>query len=137
MLVVDSSVWIDFFCDIPSPACDELSQVLADGQVRVVVPDVVLFEVLRGFRSERQLRQAQHLMQTFGAEPCVGEHVALVAAQHYRLLRSQGITVRSAIDVLIAAFCIEEDYFLLHKDRDFTAFAIKRGLRVWQQSGVH
>lgn len=137
VLVVDSSVWIDFFAGIPSAPCDELARVLDDGQVRVVVPDLVLYEVLRGFRSERALRQARSLLQSFGIETCGGEHIALAAAEHYRLLRAKGITVRSAVDVLIAAFCIEEDYFLLHRDRDYHAIALHRGLRVWQQSGVH
>ncbi|MDR1967656.1 MAG: PIN domain nuclease [Burkholderiaceae bacterium] len=131
MLVVDSSVWIDFFNARESAARDELRRLLADGHTRLVVPDLVLYEVLRGFRSERALRQARLLMQSFSVESCSNEDVALAAAEHYRHLRAKGITVRSAIDVLIAAFCIERDYLLLHNDRDFGAIAILRGLRVW------
>jgi predicted nucleic acid-binding protein len=97
------------------------------------VPDLVLYEVLRGFRHERHLRQARLLMQTLSVEPCGGEDLALAAAEHYRHLRARGITVRSAIDVLIAAFCIECDYLLLHNDYDYDAFAMHRGLRVWGQ----
>lgn len=131
MLVVDSSVWIDFFVDRPTAACDALDRLLADGHIRLVVPDLVLYEVLRGFRDERALRQARLLLQTLSVEPCGGEDIALAAAEHYRLLRARGITVRSSIDVMIAAFCIERDYLLLHSDRDFDAIAAHRGLRVW------
>ena len=131
MLVVDSSVWIDFFADRPTAASDELDRLLRDGHTRLVVPDLVLFEVLRGFRHERTLRQARLLMQALSVEPCGGEDLALAAAGHYRDLRKRGITVRSAIDVMIGAFCIENDYLLLHNDRDYDAMAVHRGLRVW------
>ncbi len=131
MLVVDSSVWIDFFAGRSTAACDELDRLLRDGHTRLVVPDLVLFEVLRGFRHERALRQARQLLQTFSVEPCGGEGVALAAAEHYRHLRARGVTVRSAIDMMVAAFCIENDYLLLHGDRDYDAIAAHRGLRVW------
>ncbi|MBS0318080.1 MAG: PIN domain nuclease [Proteobacteria bacterium] len=131
MLVVDSGVWIDFFNARDTAARVELRRLLDDGQTRLVVPDLVLYEVLRGFREERTLRQARLLLQTLSVEPCGGEDIALAAAEHYRQMRARGITVRSGIDVLIAAFCIENDYLLLHSDRDFDAIAAQRGLRVW------
>lgn len=131
MLVVDSSVWIDFFNARDSAARFELRRLLNDGNTRLIVPDLVLFEVLRGFREERALRQARLLLQTLHVEPCGGEGLALAAAEHYRHLRARGITVRSAIDVMVAAFCIERDYLLLHSDRDYDAIAAHRGLRVW------
>ena len=132
MLVVDSSVWIDFFNDADSPAVHVLEQLLDYGEVRLVVPDLVLFEVLCGFRHEREHRQARLLMQTLSIESVGGTELALAAAQHYRSLRAQGITVRSAIDVLVATFCIERDYALLHRDRDFDAFENLRGMRAWR-----
>ncbi len=131
MLVVDSGVWIDYFNARDSAARDELRRLLADGHTRLVVPDLVLFEVLRGFRHERALRQARLLLQSLHVESCGGEDLALAAAEHYRHLRARGITVRSAIDVMVAAFCIENDYLLLHGDRDYDGFATHRGLRVW------
>lgn len=131
MLVVDSSVWIDFFAGAEHPAVDQLAQLLDHGEVRIVVPDLVLFEVLRGFRHERDLRQASRLMQGLSVEICGGEDTALAAVQHYRDLRAAGYTVRSGVDVLVAAFCIENDYALLHKDRDFDALEARRGLKVW------
>ena len=108
-------------------------RLLHDGHMRLIVPDLVLYEVLRGFREERALRQARLLLQTLRIEPCGGEEVALAAAEHYRHLRARGVTVRSGIDVMIAAFCIDRDYLLLHSDRDYDAMAAHRGLRVWGQ----
>ena len=132
MLVVDSSVWIDFFADNAHPASELLQSLLDHGEVRIVVPDLVLFEVLRGFRHESDLRQARRLMESLHIESTGGADLALAAAQHYRSLRAQGITVRSAIDVLVATFCIERDYALLHRDRDFDAFEELRGLSSWR-----
>ncbi len=129
MLVVDSSVWIDFFNSVDNPAVDALSSLLDHGEVRLVVPDLVLFEVLRGFRSEHDHRQARRLMESLDIENTVGAQIARSAAQHYRHLRLSGITVRSAVDVLVATFCIENDYALLHRDRDFVAFEQRCGLR--------
>jgi hypothetical protein len=131
VLVVDSSVWIDFFNARASAARGELRRLLDDGHTRLVVPDLVLYEVLRGFREERALRQARLLLQTLHVEACGGEDMALAAAEHYRHLRARGITVRSSIDVMVATFCIERDYLLLHSDRDYDALAAHRGLRVW------
>ncbi len=132
MLVVDSSVWIDFFNNADHPAVDLLQQLLDHGEVRIVVPDLVLFEVLRGFRHEHAHRQARRLMESLSVEDAGGAEVALAAAAHYRSLRAQGVTVRSPIDVLVASFCIERDYALLHRDRDFDAFEDLRGLRSWR-----
>jgi predicted nucleic acid-binding protein len=132
VLVVDSSVWIDFFNARPGPARDALRAVLAHGEVRVVVPDLVLFEVLRGFRLERDLRQARLLMEAFSIENIAGPELALAAVAHYRALRQAGITVRSAVDVLVASFCIERGYALLHADRDYAGFEARRGLKSWR-----
>lgn len=131
MLVVDSSVWIDFFNGADHPAVQTLGALLDHGEVRLVVPDLVLFEVLRGFRHEADHRQARRLMESLDVEHAGGASMALSAAQHYRQLRAQGITVRSSIDVLVAAFCIDNDYALLHRDRDFQAFEERLGLRGW------
>jgi predicted nucleic acid-binding protein len=131
VLVVDSSVWIDYFNDAEHPAVEMLDQMLEHGEIRIVVPDLVLFEVLRGFRHEQDLRQARRLLEGLHIESTGGLELALEAAQHYRSLRAQGITVRNGIDVLVATFCIDNDYALLHRDRDFEAFEQLRGLRGW------
>lgn len=136
MLVVDSSVWIDFFNARQSAGRETLRGLLAQGEVRIVVPDLVLFEVLRGFRHERDLRAARVLLEALAIEPTMGgddaADFALLATDHYRSLRSRGFTVRRPLDVLIATFCIERDYALLHNDRDFEPFEQWRGLRVWK-----
>ncbi len=132
MLVVDSSIWIDFFNGHDEPAVELLAHLLDHGEVRIVVPDLVLFEVLRGFRHEHDLRTARQLMQGLAVESSLDPELAVAAAEHYRQLRGRGHTMRSAIDVLVAAFCIEHDYALLHDDRDFDAFELHRGLRVWR-----
>ncbi|MGL6111427.1 MAG: type II toxin-antitoxin system VapC family toxin [Rubrivivax sp.] len=132
MLVVDASVWIGFFNGARRPSTDALAQLLGHGEVQIVVPDLVLYEVLRGFRLERDLRTARQLMESLDVEASVEPALALGAAEHYRSLRARGHTVRSSIDVLIATFCIERDYALLHDDCDFDAFEVLRGLRVWR-----
>ncbi len=132
MLVVDAGVWIDFFNGRESTARSVLRRLLDDSEIRLVVPDLVLFEVLRGFRDERDHRQARSLLEGLSVEPACDPGLALRAAEHYRQLRGHGVTVRSAIDVLVASFCIERDYALLHRDRDFDAFARLRGLRTWR-----
>ncbi|MEP7057153.1 MAG: PIN domain-containing protein [Caldimonas sp.] len=132
MVVVDSSVWIDYFSGAPNPARDVLRRVLADSEVRVVVPDLVLFEVLRGFRTEQGLRQARTLMESLSIESTGGRELALAAVDHYRSLRAHGVTVGGAVDAIVATFCIERGYLLLHRDGDFDSFEQFRGLRVWR-----
>ena len=131
MLVVDSSVWIAFFSGAEHPAVDQLAQLLDHGEVPIAVPDLVPFEVLRGFRHERDLHQASLLMQGLSIEIYGGKGTALASVQHCRDLRAARYTMRSGIDVLVAALCIESDYTLLHKDRDFDALEARRGLKVW------
>jgi predicted nucleic acid-binding protein len=131
MVVADASVWIDYFNGAASAARAQLRELLQQGEVRIVVPDLVLFEVLRGFRHERDWRAARTLLESLDIEPVGGHALALEAAQHYRSLRAAGITVRSSLDVLIASFCIDRGYALLHRDRDFEAFERLRGLRGW------
>ncbi len=132
MVVVDASVWIDYFNGAHNPAHEILRKLLDAGDVRIVVPDLVLFEVLRGFRHERDFRQARLMLESLSIEDSVGADMATLAAQQYRALRAQGVTPRASIDVLVANFCIENDYLLLHRDRDFDAFEHLRGMRTWQ-----
>lgn len=132
MVVVDSSVWIDFFNGTTTAAHHTLRRLLADGEAELIVPDLVLYEVLRGFRQERDYLQARRLMLSMSVVSTGGGELAQKAAAHCRGLRALGITVRSAIDVLLASFCIEQGYALLHQDRDFDAFEELRGLRAWR-----
>jgi predicted nucleic acid-binding protein len=132
MVVVDSGVWIDFFNGADTPQRNVLRELLMHGEVALIVPDLVLYEVLRGFRRERDYLQAEALMLSMTVESTGGQALAQRAATHYRSLREQGVTVRKSIDVLLATFCIARGYTLLHRDRDFNAFEELRGLRAWQ-----
>jgi predicted nucleic acid-binding protein len=132
VLVVDSSVWIDFFNARATPERDALRALLAQGAVRIVVPDLVLFEVLRGFRNEREFRQASQLLHELDVEQTLDPQLALEAAGHYRQLRARGVTVRKGVDVLLATFCARHGYLMLHRDRDFDALSTVTGVNAWR-----
>ena len=132
MILVDSSVWIDFFNGRPAPAADRLADLLQDGSAPLGVPDLVLFEVLRGFRHEQDFQAARRAMAALPIVEIGGADSALRAAHHYCALRTAGISVHSPVDVLLASYCIEHDHALLHADRDFDALESLRGLKVWR-----
>ena len=127
MIVVDSSVWIDYFRGVDTREAMLLHGLL--GVEPVVIGDLVLAEVLQGFRRERDLRRAEAALQTLIFRPMVGRAVAMASARNYRALRAVGVTARKTIDVLIATFCIENGHTLLHADRDFDPLERHLGLR--------
>ncbi|NWG29903.1 MAG: PIN domain nuclease [Rhodocyclaceae bacterium] len=132
MILVDASVWIDFFNGRDTPAVDRLCDLLADGAAPLEMADLTLFEVLRGFRHPEDFLAAKRALAALPVVAIGGADNALAAAEHYRALRSLGITIRSPIDVLLASFCIEHGYALLHSDADFDVLETHRGLRVWR-----
>ena len=117
MIVVDSSVWIGYFNGKETRETLLLDGIL--GIEPVVIGDLILTEVLQGFRSDRDVRRALVAMNTLVFEPMVGRDIALDSAQNYRALRARGVTVRKTIDMLIATYCMENGHALLHSDRDF------------------
>ena len=127
MMVVDTSVWIDYFNGTITAETDRLDQLL--GQQTLIIGDLILTEVLQGFRRQRHFAQAQQLMQRFPVVTMLGPILAIRSAQHYRQLRQRGITIRKTIDVMIATFCIRGGHVLLHADRDFEPMAEHLGLR--------
>ena len=127
MILVDSSVWIDFFRGVPSPQTERLDALL--GQEPLAVGDLILTEVLQGFTSEKDFNQARRLLSTLDVVTLGGEAIALQAARNYRTLRAQGVTVRKTIDTVIATRCIEDDLRLLYSDRDFDPLVAHLGLR--------
>ena len=131
MILVDSSVWIDFFRGQRSAACEALAQCLGDASLEVGMPDLVLFEVMRGFRDNRAMHQAQTLLSALPGVELGGADNALEAAARYRQLRAQGRTVNSPIDVLLASFCMNHGHVLLHNDADFESLQILGGLDTW------
>lgn len=130
MIVVDTSVWIDFFNGRPTPGADALTELL--GELPIIVGDLTMAEVLSGFRADSDFRTAQSLLENCEFRPMVGKAVAIEAAGNYRLLRKRGITVRKTIDVLIGTFCILNRLPLLHADRDFDALEEHLGLVVYR-----
>ncbi len=117
VILIDSSVWIDYFNGIPTWQTDLLDNYLSN--VPVVIGDLILTEVLQGFRSNKDYETAKTFLNALPFRQMGGYDVAIQSAQNYRLLRKAGVTVRKTIDIIIATFCIMEGLTLLHDDRDF------------------
>jgi predicted nucleic acid-binding protein len=130
MIVVDASVWVDFFNGKPSREAESLAALL--GKERIIVGDLTRTEVLSGFTLDRDFRRASALLEACEYRSMVGQYVAVKAASNYRVLRKKGITVRKTIDVLIGTFCIINELPLLHRDRDFEALEEHLGLSIWR-----
>ena len=131
MILVDSSVWIDFFRQSPTTSCVQLVELLQEGSATVGTADLVVYEVLRGFNTGRALRDAQDLLIDLPIVEVGGIANALQAAEHDRALRAKGYTIRSPIDVLLASYCITHGHTLLHRDADFDVMGTLRGLKSW------
>ena len=127
MILVDSSVWIDYFRGTVTPQTDKLDSLL--GIEPIATGDLVLTEVLQGFSSDRDFKQAEKLMTSLVIVDLAGQAMAIQAAKNFRTLRSLGITVRKTIDTVIATRCIESGLPLLYSDRDFDPFVEHLGLR--------
>jgi predicted nucleic acid-binding protein len=133
VILVDSSVWIDFFRGRDTPQVDCLDALLP--RERIAVGDLILVEVLQGFRSERDFTRARKALDAFELVDLGGPDIAVQAARNFRRLQALGITVRKTIDTVIATKCIEAGYALLHADRDFEPFSTHLGLRVAYAGG--
>lgn len=128
MMVVDTSVWIDYVNGVRTAQTDILDRELK--QDRVVTGDLIIVEFLQGFRDNKQFQQARKLMDSLEYYDFIGKDMAIKAAQNFRLLRKKGVTIRKTIDVLIATFCIEHGFELLHNDKDYEQMEKILGLRV-------
>lgn len=128
MILVDSSVWIDFFNGVETPQVTLLDNKLGD--TPILVGDLILTEVLQGFKSNKDFEMAKQALERFELREMVGKDIALRSAENYRRLRKSGITVRKTIDVVIATFCIENNVALLHSDRDFDPMEDILGLMI-------
>lgn len=126
MIVVDSSVWIDFFNGVNTPEVERLDGLL--GVTPLAIGDLILVEVMQGFRSEKAVATARQLFRSLTLLPMLGSRNAWKAAENYRALRSKGITVRKTIDGIIATACIEANLALLFSDRDFQPYVEHLGL---------
>ena len=128
MIVVDSSVWIDFFNGVSTPEVDQLDALL--GVTPLAIGDLILVEVMQGFRNERDVATARQLFRSLALLPLLGGSNPWKAAENYRQLRRKGITVRKTIDGIIATACIEANLPLLFSDRDFQPYVEHLGLVV-------
>jgi predicted nucleic acid-binding protein len=126
VIVVDSSVWIDFLKGRNSWQVNRLLASL--GSEDIIVGDLMLCEILQGLENEQAASEVDTLLHNFEIVPMVGEAIAIAAARNYRSLRRRGITIRKTIDVLIGTWCIESRSALLHNDSDFRPMAQYLGL---------
>jgi predicted nucleic acid-binding protein len=120
MVLVDSSVWVDYFNGRVSRETDCLDAML--GSEPVAIGDLILAEVLQGFRSDSDYRSAKKLLGSLTTYDLLGANLAIKTADNYRTLRKKGLTVRKTTDAIIATFCIERRIPLLYLDRDFDPF---------------
>lgn len=127
MILVDSSVWIDYFNGTETLATKKLDGLL--GVRPVCIGDLILAEVLQGFRQDADYQAAKNLLCTLPIHSMVGTDISIKSAENFRALRKQGITIRKTIDTLIATYCIETDLTLLHSDKDFQPFQQYLGLQ--------
>jgi predicted nucleic acid-binding protein len=127
LILVDSSVWVDYFRGVDTAEADNLDALLSVEQI--VIGDLILTEVLQGFISEREFNQGRKLLASIPTIPLVGEVIAVQAARNFRKLRTLRITIRKTIDTLIATSCIEKGISLLYSDRDFDPFVQHLKLR--------
>jgi predicted nucleic acid-binding protein len=128
LILVDSSVWVDYFKGTITAKTEILDTLL--GQQPLAIGDLILTEVLQGFDNERDFNAARKMLTSLLVVELGGREIAIQAAKNFRALRRLGVTVRKTIDTVIATRCIENGYDLLHNDRDFDPFVKHLGLRV-------
>jgi predicted nucleic acid-binding protein len=128
MIVADTSAWIDYVKGVIAPHTDALDFELQNN--RIITGDLIITEFLQGFKSDKDFEKAKIIMDNLEYRNFVGKEIAIQAANNFRELRKNGITVRKTIDVIIATFCIQNDFMLIHNDRDFDPMEKILGLKV-------
>ena len=126
MILVDTSVWIDYLNNINSPHSDALDLALINGTA--AIGDLIFLEILQGFKSDKDYKNTKAQLSTLDQYEMFGSHMVELCASNYRHLRKKGITIRGTADVIIATFCIENKLPLLFKDKDFSPFVKHLGL---------
>lgn len=126
MILVDSSVWIDYFNGINNIETDKLDKIL--GIEEVAIGDLILTEVLQGFRSDKDYKVAKDALMSLNIYEMLGTELALKSVYNFRKLRKQGVTIRKTADVIIATYSIENEMPLLFSDKDFQPFVKYLGL---------
>ncbi len=135
MVLVDSSVWINYFNGQVTWQTEILDQMLI--QIPVLTGDLILIEVLQGFKSDKEYKKAKESLSILPCKQLGGYSLAIKSAENYRKLRKRGVTVRKTIDIVIGTFCLNENIPLLHDDKDFEPMSEYLSLKTISQSIVH
>jgi hypothetical protein len=128
MIVADTSVWIDYFNGVEALHVELLDYELSNS--RIIIGDLIIAELLQGFREDKNYKIARQLIEKLEYYDFGGKELAYKAADNFRKLRKKGITVRKTIDMMIGTFCIENDFELIHNDRDFDPLEKYLGLKI-------
>jgi predicted nucleic acid-binding protein len=128
MILVDSSVWIDYFNGQETSQTEWLDSSL--GNIPIIIGDLILTEVLQGFHNDKDFKTAKDLLLGIPFVPMGGQAIAVESAKNYRFLRKKGVTVRKTIDVIIGTFCIHHHLPLLQDDKDFEPMIKFLGLEI-------
>jgi predicted nucleic acid-binding protein len=134
MIIVDTTVWIDYLGEISNAHTRWLERELS--QQRLGLTDLVLYEVLQGIQGDAGFAKVRRDLSKFEVFETGGEEIAVACAQNYRALRKAGYTVRKTIDCLISTFCLSANHSLLHRDHDFDPFEEQLGLKVIHPDGL-
>jgi len=126
MILVDTSVWIDYFNGVQNSQADYLDSLIIEGAV--AIGDLILMEILQGIRNDRDYHRTKKSLMSLDQYEMFGREMAGKCVENYRYLRKKGVTVRKSADVIIASFCIENRLPLLFLDRDFIPFVEHLGL---------
>ncbi|MCW9706387.1 type II toxin-antitoxin system VapC family toxin [Fodinibius salsisoli] len=129
MILVDTSVWVDYFNGIENQQTESLDQVLSEQSV--LLGDIILTEILQGFDSDKEFRLAKQALDPLDCVHLGGKSLAIKAASNFRFLRSKGVTIRKTVDMLIGSWCIEHEVELLHNDKDFDQIATQLPLQIY------
>lgn len=129
MILVNTSVWIDYFNGVINKQTETLDRLLSEQTI--LIGDIILTDILQGFDSDIEIKWAKQAIDPLDCVHLGGKPLAIKAASNFRFLRSKVITIRKSVDMLIGTWCIEYDVELLHNDKEFKQIATQLPLRVY------
>ena len=128
MILVDTSIWIDYFNGQVAPETTILDEIL--GIEEILMGEIILAVFLQGFHRDQDFEAALNALSKFKQASMLNPELAIRSAMNCHQLRNAGITIRKTMDCSIATFCIENRVELLHSDRDFDPFEQQLGMQV-------